>query len=84
MSRKPIAISYDSDKTNEQILDEFFIDVYTSFTDTISKKQVTDYEQLNAILQTTVRHNISKNKTKNKNVFRTVPHKKDLLKCTKA
>lgn len=80
MSRKPIAISYDSEKTGEQVLEDFFMDVYTSFTDTISKKQVTDYEQLNAILQTTVRHNISKNKTKSKNVFRTVPHKKDLLK----
>ena len=82
MSRNPIAISYDADKTSEQVLDEFFMGVYTSFTETISRKQVTDYEQLNAILQNTVRQNISKNKSKDKtkNVFRTVPHKKDLLK----
>jgi ELP3 family radical SAM enzyme/protein acetyltransferase len=82
MSRKPIAISYDAEKSSEQVLDEFFMGVYTSFTETISRKQVTDYEQLNAILQNTVRQNISKNKSKDKskNVFRTVPHKKDLLK----
>jgi ELP3 family radical SAM enzyme/protein acetyltransferase len=78
MSRNPITISYDSEKTSDQVLEDFFMDVYNSFTDTISKKQVTDYEQLNSILQQTVRQNISKNKTKN--VFRTVPHKKDLLK----
>jgi ELP3 family radical SAM enzyme/protein acetyltransferase len=80
MSRKPIAISYDAEKTSEQVLEDFFMDVYTSFTETISNKQVTDYEQLSAILQNKVRQNMSKTKTKSKNVFRTVPHKKDLLK----
>lgn len=80
MTRKPITISYELENIGEQTLETFFMGVYTSFTDTISKKQVTDYEQLNAILQNTVRQNMSKNKTKSKNVFRTVPHKKDLLK----